>query len=218
MKLACIAATLVATFGAAAQTTNIDRIVIQGRVFTNATLIVLNSSNAMLRSGLVASRVNLADLPEPWRSYYYDPKKIQADRDKIAAVEQKKYEAQRARELAEIEAREKRQAAEAERLKKENEPWVSNSWIEVSKGAAVRDRFGGMTITGILTSKAEKKTLTSLTIRFNIYDGDGNKIGEARDYVGSLAPRENWKYEATSLTKAGSYSLDRVTSSQGRLD
>jgi hypothetical protein len=108
--------------------------------------------------------------------------------------------------------------APAEAKNTESKPWVSNEWIEVTTDSGKTDRDGGMTITGKLTSKASKKTLAGLSIRFNIYDDAGNKIGQAHDYIGSLEPGETWKFKATTLSEVGSYSLDRVTSNQGRLD
>src|SRR5882672_7649830 len=40
-------------------------VVIAGHLWTNATLRVLNSTNASISSGTTAKRINLADLPEP---------------------------------------------------------------------------------------------------------------------------------------------------------
>lgn len=107
--------------------------------------------------------------------------------------------------------------AEEKIKESESKQWVSSEWIEVTTDSGKADRYGGMTIAGKLTSKASKKTLTGLSIRFNIYDAAGDKIGQAYDHIGSLDPGEIWKFKATTLSEVGSYSLDRVTCNQGKL-
>ncbi|MDD5350912.1 MAG: FxLYD domain-containing protein [Chthoniobacteraceae bacterium] len=97
-------------------------------------------------------------------------------------------------------------------------PWVENDWILVGTTDSKRDRLGGMTITGILKSNAAKRTLRHLTIRFSIYDQSDNKVDDAADYIASLGPGETWAFEAGSLRKHGSYKLESVKCSDGRLD
>ena len=193
---------------AVGQEARIPVITIAGHTLTNATLRVLNSTNGMVSAGTIAVKVKLADLPEPWRSQYHDPKKI--------AVEE-----QAQRDLAAAEA--KLHAEWLEKKKQQPPPqqsaaWFESEWVTLAKPKAVTAERG-MDISGTLKSRAEKRTLRSLSIRFGIYDAAGNKVGTASDYIAELAAGETWKYEASSFARGGrSYKLESITCRDGRLD
>lgn len=188
----------------------IELLKVGDRTFTNCTLRILNVTNGVVTMGSVGARINLAELPEPYRAKYYD--------EKLVAQLRANAQAQAAQDAAFRLAQEKarKEQAEAE-AKQANEPWVSNEHIEVSNPNGVRDRLDNLTITGTLKNKS-KRERRRLAITFSVYDARKNKIGEARDYLSTLGPGETWKFEAFSFGKSGSYSLESVTCSDGRLD
>lgn len=51
---------------------------IGGRTYTNATLRILNATNGAVMIPGGGARIKLADLPEPWRTKYYDEQKVTA--------------------------------------------------------------------------------------------------------------------------------------------
>lgn len=195
---------------ASAQTNFIPTITIGRNTFTNCTLKAINSTNGILSFSGGGAKISLSDLPEPWRSRYYDEDKVKKERQVIKEASDRRQK-NLAKKIAEAAERNRTLEAEA------NKPDVSNEWIEVSRGNGKADRFGGLTISGTLRNKSSRD-LRGVVITYSIYDNAHNKIDEARDYVSSIAPGEAWKFEAVSLSKVGPYSLNKVTSRDGRLD
>lgn len=69
----------------------IPELKVGSRTFTNATLRVINSSNAIVATGGSGVKIDLEDLPEPWRSKYYDASKVEkevAEASRIATEKQ----------------------------------------------------------------------------------------------------------------------------------
>ena len=205
-----LALVLFASLAASAQEENIPLITVAGRTLTNATLRVLNSSNAVISSGTTGAKIKLSDLPEPWRSKYYDETKINRERAVIAAAEEKR--------IATIIAARKEQEAKLKAAEVEkSKPLVLNEWIEASPASTRRDESGCLVITGKIRSLASSHTLKRISVQFDIFDSEDNKVGTANDYISTLEPGATWKYEATTFSKGGRYRLGSITCSDGRL-
>lgn len=57
-------------------------------------------------------------------------------------------------------------------------------------------------VDGIVTNNSDE-VISYASIRFNIYDKDGNQIGDALDGISNLQPHSNWKFHAGSLEGKG---------------
>ena len=53
-------------------------------------------------------------------------------------------------------------------------------------------------ITGILTNNTDK-TASYVSVKYNLFDADGNQIGSAMANTSDLAAGATWKFEASSL-------------------
>jgi hypothetical protein len=190
---------------------------IGGRLWTNATLRVLNSTNASISSGTTAMRINLADLPEPYRSKFYDPKREQTVREQNERAGQERARVVAERELKIAAARQRVVEAVAGEKAERNRPVFSNDSIEITevRATGVSD---DIKITGKLLNKTRKE-LKSVIVVFALYDVTEEKVGDASAQVTALAPGESWKFEATGSAKnADAYRVEKISCSEGRLD
>jgi Sel1 repeat len=87
--------------------------------------------------------------------------------------------------------------------------------VEVSEIHAKGLEFGGMEITGIVKNKC-LTSLNGLSIRFSVFDSNGNKIGEAFDLITDLDAGGTWKFTATA-SESGSFRSEGVWCTRGQL-
>src|SRR5437867_11212456 len=73
-----------------------DKLAIGARSYTNAVLRIIDASTAVIHHEGSPEKIKLQDLPEPLRSKYYDPQKIQADAQARAKLRAEKEGAQAA--------------------------------------------------------------------------------------------------------------------------
>jgi hypothetical protein len=188
----------------------IASVVIGGRTYTNATLRVLDTSTGIIMSGTTGGKIKLADLPEPYRSKYYDEKADKAEQEAKRVAKEKK-DKEIAEVVAKLEAKQREAEAEA------NKPLYESDTIRITKVSGQSRETGGMTIVGVLKNVTTKATLRGLSITFGVFDAEGNKVGTATDYISTLDSGDTWKFEATSYSRGKKCSLESVTCKYGRL-
>lgn len=57
----------------------------------------------------------------------------------------------------------------------------------------------GCTIKGTIKNNTDKM-YKSVSVKFNLYDPEGNQIGTAYDYISNFQSSGTWKYNATEYT------------------
>lgn len=73
------------------------------------------------------------------------------------------------------------------------------------------DEYGYITIGGKIKN-VSGATYRYVSVRYNLYDAQGNRIGDAMTNVLGLGAGESWRFSATSMqTGAKQYSLGDVT-------
>jgi hypothetical protein len=90
--------------------------------------------------------------------------------------------------------------------------------VEISNIEGQETEYGGMEISGIIQNRCSV-SLDSVTVRFSIFDSDGNKVDDTMDYTSSLDAGGTWKFKAVSIKETGKkYRLDGISSSEGELE
>jgi hypothetical protein len=76
--------------------------------------------------------------------------------------------------------------------------YVSLEIVGGIKSIKIEKSNGSYYITGLVKNKSYK-TYSYVKITFNLYDEDGNLIGNATDTISNLKPNETWKFKALIL-------------------
>jgi hypothetical protein len=104
MKAKILFLTILVSISSFAQTNNvIPRLKVGERIYTNAQISSASATEAIVRFDGGGARVNLEDLPEPYRSKYFDPEKAKAAKISAARKFAEKKELEEASRKAALE-------------------------------------------------------------------------------------------------------------------
>jgi hypothetical protein len=109
-----------------------------------------------------------------------------------------------------------RQTTEADRSQSGGGPSVKRD-LDLLDYEGKRGEFGLSEITGRVRNNSSRYEYEFLTLKFDVLDSDGNKIGEAVDVLAGLSPGDTWKFNMlVAESEASTFGKPRISAMDAR--